>query len=111
VAISESAVIGAAHEIKGEGIYVFAILRDKTTGDNKKLEAEISNLVVNEIGAIARPERILLVNDLPKTRSGKIMRRILKKIVGGESDFGDVSTLVNPEVVAKLQEIFSTSQN
>lgn len=109
-AISESAVIGAAHEIKGEGIYVFAILRDKTASDNKKLEREISNLVVNEIGAIARPERILLVNDLPKTRSGKIMRRILKKIVGGESDFGDVSTLVNPDVVAKLQEIFSASQ-
>jgi acetyl-CoA synthetase len=104
-AISESAVIGAAHEIKGEVIYVFAILRAKNSA-NKKLEEEISNLIVKEIGAIARPERVLLVDDLPKTRSGKIMRRILKKIIAAESDFGDVSTLVNPDVVAKLQEIF-----
>ena len=105
-AISESAAIGVEHEIKGESIYVFAILRDKTVKDNQKLETEISNLIVKEIGAIARPERVLLVSDLPKTRSGKIMRRILKKIVAGESDFGDISTLVNGEIVAKLQEIF-----
>lgn len=104
-AISESAVIGAPHEIKGEGIYVFAILQGKNAGD-KKIEGEISDLIVKEIGAIARPERVLLVDDLPKTRSGKIMRRILKKIIAGEGDFGDVSTLVNSEVVAGLREIF-----
>lgn len=104
-AISESAVIGVADEIKGEVIYVFAILRAKNIV-NKKLEEEISDLIVKEIGAIARPKRVFLVDDLPKTRSGKIMRRILKKIIAAENDFGDVSTLVNPDVVTKLREAF-----
>jgi acetyl-CoA synthetase len=129
-AVSESAVIGVPHEIKGEGIYAFVIL--KNVGDdtrvvpNASLQAEIINrpqrhpelvlgsvkseiveLIKKEIGAIAKPEKIFLVADLPKTRSGKIMRRILKKIVAGEKDFGDVSTLVNPDVVAQLVLNFS----
>ena len=108
-AVSESAVIGVPHEIKGEGVIAFAIRR-KALGVRRKsdeeIESEIVELIKKEIGAIAKPEKIFLVSDLPKTRSGKIMRRILKKIVakgsGEEKDLGDVSTLVNPEVVAQL---------
>ncbi len=103
-AVSESAVIGVPHDIKGEGIIAFAIRR-KALGDRCKLEEEINELVKKEIGAIARPEKIYIVDDLPKTRSGKIMRRILKKIMAGEKDFGDVSTLVNPDVITELQNL------
>jgi acetyl-CoA synthetase len=99
--VSESAVIGVPHNIKGEVIYVFAI----TVGTSENLEKEISKLIEREIGAIARPEKIFITADLPKTRSGKIMRRILKKIIAGEKNFGDVSTLVNPDVVNQLQKL------
>jgi acetyl-CoA synthetase len=100
--VSESAVIGVPHEIKGEGIYAFVITKNSA----QNLEKEIAEIIVKEIGAIARPEKIYLVADLPKTRSGKIMRRVLKKIVAGEEDLGDVSTLVNPEVVSLLKSYF-----
>lgn len=100
--ISESAVIGFPHEIKGEGICAFAIVKNLQNIDSKKTIDEISNLVEKQISAIAKPDKIYLVNDLPKTRSGKIMRRILKKIIAGES-LGDVSTLVNPDVVKDLE--------
>ena len=97
--ISESAVIGVPHDIKGESIYAFAIAKNSA----ENLEKEISEIIVKEIGAIARPEKIYLVPDLPKTRSGKIMRRILKKIIAGDEDLGDISTLVNPDVVQQLK--------
>ena len=100
--VSESAVIGVPHEIKGEGIYAFVITKNLA----QNLEKEIAEIIVKEIGAIARPEKIYLVADLPKTRSGKIMRRVLKKIVAGEEGLGDVSTLVNPEVVPVLKSYF-----
>ena len=99
--VSESAVIGVPHEIKGEAIYAFVITKNSA----QNLEKEIIEIIQKEIGAIARPEKIYLVDDLPKTRSGKIMRRILKKIVAGEEDLGDVSTLVNPEVVEQLKNL------
>ena len=99
--VSESAVIGLPHQIKGEGIYAFVIL--KTAAEN--LEPEIISIIQKEIGAIARPEKIYFVADLPKTRSGKIMRRILKKIIAGEENLGDISTLVNPDVVAQLKNL------
>lgn len=98
-AVFESAVIGVPHKIKGEVIYAFVIAKDAS----QNLEQEVSKLVEKEIGAIARPEKIFVVSDLPKTRSGKIMRRILKKIIAGEKDLGDTSTLVNPETVNQLQ--------
>lgn len=104
--VTESAVIGAPHEIKGEGIHVFAITRQEIAeSDQEKVTKEISKLIEKEIGAIARPEKIYIVSDLPKTRSGKIMRRILKKLVAGESDLGDISTLVNPETVEVLRNL------
>ncbi len=105
--ISESAAIGIPHDIKGEVIYVFAIAKSfsQTNLRAQEISAEISNLVVKELGSIARPEKIIITNDLPKTRSGKIMRRILRKIILRETDFGDVSTLVNPEVIEYLKQL------
>ncbi len=99
--VSESAVIGLPHQIKGEGIYAFVIL--KNTAQN--IEAEILAIIQKEIGAIACPEKTYFVADLPKTRSGKIMRRILKKIIAGEENLGDISTLVNPETVEQLKNL------
>lgn len=99
--VSESAVIGVVDDIKGEVIYAFVIAKSP----KENLEKEISKIIEKEIGAIARPEKIYIVADLPKTRSGKIMRRILKKIIEGEKDLGDVSTLVNSEVVEKLHSL------
>ncbi len=100
VSVSESAVIGVPHEIKGEVIYAFVIAKT----DEPNLEKEISAIIVENIGAIARPEKIYIVKDLPKTRSGKIMRRILKKIIAGEQDLGDISTLVNPDIIEHLKK-------
>ncbi len=99
-AVVESAVIGYPHEIKGEGICAFVI----TKKDHKISEKEVAEIVAQQIGAIARPDKIIFTPDLPKTRSGKIMRRILRKIMNKEDDVGDVSTLVNPEIVEVLKE-------
>lgn len=99
--VSESAVIGLPHQIKGEGIYAFVILKSAA----QNIEAEILAIIQKQIGAIARPEKIYFVADLPKTRSGKIMRRILKKIIAGEENLGDISTLVNPETVEQLKNL------
>ncbi len=98
--VSESAVIGYPHDIKGEGICAFVIA--KNVGD--EIKVEILKLVERQISAIAKPDKIYIVPDLPKTRSGKIMRRVLKKLIAGE-DLGDVSTLVNPDVVKNLKTI------
>ncbi|OFW81220.1 MAG: acetate--CoA ligase [Alphaproteobacteria bacterium RIFCSPLOWO2_01_FULL_40_26] len=116
-AVSESAVVGVPHQIKGEGIYAFVILKKilKQVQDDRDIchpelvsgstKFEIVELIKKEIGPIAKPEKIYIVPDLPKTRSGKIMRRILKKIITGDKDLGDVSTLVNPDVVEQLKKI------
>jgi acetyl-CoA synthetase len=99
--VSESAVIGIPHDIKGEVIHAFVITKNNV----KNIENEIMELIEKRIGSIAKPEKISFVSDLPKTRSGKIMRRIIKKIVAGEKDLGDVATLVNPEVVEQLKKL------
>ena len=92
--VIESAVVGYPHEIKGQGIYAFVI------AEAEGIEDEIKKVVNEFIGPIARPDKIQIVSGLPKTRSGKIMRRILRKIASGETDgFGDISTLLNPEIV------------
>ena len=99
--VVESALVGYPHDIKGNALYAFVILRD----DSKKqdIELEINELISKTIGPIAKPEKIQLVPGLPKTRSGKIMRRILRKIASGEKDnFGDISTLLNPDVVDEI---------
>ena len=97
--VVESAVVGFPHSIKGQGIYAFVILSNNQV-DNNQVCTQIHELVKKHIGSIARPEQIQFVSGLPKTRSGKIMRRILRKIASGETNnFGDISTLLDPEVV------------
>ncbi|MFD1096228.1 acetate--CoA ligase [Salegentibacter chungangensis] len=105
-AVAESAVVGFPHEIKGNALYGFVILKD--TGevrDRDNLRKEINQQISDKVGPIAKPEKIQFVSGLPKTRSGKIMRRILRKIASKDtSDLGDTSTLLNPEVVEEIIE-------
>ena len=101
-AVAEAAVVGFPHDIKGEGIYAFVTLM---AGSNESdgLVDELVDQVRTEIGPIAKPDVIQLAPGLPKTRSGKIMRRILRKIAAGEvDDLGDTSTLADPAVVEDL---------
>jgi len=97
--VVEAAVVGYPHPIKGQGIYAFVITHNEIS-DVDAFTASVRQVVANEIGAIAKPDKVQVVPGLPKTRSGKIMRRILRKVASGEGDqLGDVSTLLNPEVV------------
>ncbi len=102
-AVAEAAVVGATHPVKGEVPYAYAILRADWEASGQ-LEQEVRQHVAQSIGAIARPERILFTPDLPKTRSGKIMRRLLKDIAEGRA-LGDTTTLRNPEICEQLQRI------
>lgn len=102
--VAESAVVGYPHDIKGQAIYAYVALKDDSENHNK-VRSEIVNSVVEEIGKIAKPEIIQFVPGLPKTRSGKIMRRILRKIAEGETgSLGDTSTLLDPDVVETIIE-------
>jgi acetyl-CoA synthetase len=102
--VVESAVVGYPHEIKGQGIYAYVIVNDAVT-DADAFRKEVLQIVTKEIGPIAKPDKIQIVSGLPKTRSGKIMRRILRKIASSDgSNLGDVSTLLNPEVVTEIKE-------
>ncbi len=102
--VIESAVVAFPHEIKGQGIYAYVILSDQSHQPDQ-IRKDISATVTRIIGAIARPDKIQFVTGLPKTRSGKIMRRILRKIAEGElSNLGDTSTLLDPGVVDKIKE-------
>ncbi|MFW5658426.1 MAG: acetate--CoA ligase [Bacteroidota bacterium] len=104
--IVETAVVGYPHPVKGVGIYAFAIL-DESASDHATVEKEAKALVNEGIGRFARPEHIQFVKDLPKTRSGKIMRRVLRKIAAGEADqLGDTSTLLDPGVVDDIKAGF-----
>ncbi len=107
--VIESAVVGYPHPIKGQGIYAFAIC-DMSDRSEENLKKEIRVTVSKIIGPIAKPDLIQIVPGLPKTRSGKIMRRILRKIATGEKDnFGDISTLLDPDVVTKIIESAGTA--
>ncbi|MEO6255471.1 MAG: acetate--CoA ligase, partial [Sphingomicrobium sp.] len=99
--VAEAAVVGFPHEIKGTAIYAFVTLNAGEDGDDA-LRKDLVREVRNDIGALAAPEKIQFTPALPKTRSGKIMRRILRKIAEGESQFGDTSTLADPAVVDAL---------
>jgi len=101
-AIAEAAVVGRPHDVKGEVVVGFVILRAGFTGSDE-LKAELKDHVVKKIGAIARPADVLFTADLPKTRSGKIMRRLLRDIATGGT-LGDVTTLADPTVVAGLKQ-------
>jgi acetyl-CoA synthetase len=103
--VIESAVVGYPHDIKGQGIYAYVILDNNETLDEDTLRAGINSTVTKIIGSIARPDKIQFVKGLPKTRSGKIMRRILRKIAEGELDHvGDVTTLLDPGVVEEIKK-------
>ncbi|PZX57989.1 acetate--CoA ligase [Algoriphagus chordae] len=102
--VIESAVVGYPHEVKGQGIYAYVIC-DLTNRTEANLVNEIKEMVSQIIGPIAKPDKIQLVSGLPKTRSGKIMRRILRKVAEGSFDsMGDTSTLLDPDVVTKIIE-------
>ena len=100
--VIESAVVGFPHNIKGQGIYAY-VITDESITNEEDFTAEVLKVVVKEIGPIAKPDKIQIVSGLPKTRSGKIMRRILRKIASNDTEnLGDISTLLNPEIVQKI---------
>ncbi len=103
--VAEAAVVGRPHDIKGEAIFAFVVLRGlRPEGDEaRKLEAELRDWVAKELGAIARPDDVRLADNLPKTRSGKIMRRLLRAVARGEEITQDVSTLENPAIIEQLR--------
>ena len=99
--VIESAVVGYPHDIKGEGIYAFVIINPGS--ENDEIKNQITEVVRNVIGPIAKPDKIQIVGGLPKTRSGKIMRRILRKVASNDlSNMGDTSTLLNPDIVEEI---------
>ena len=102
--VAEAAVVGRPHEVKGEAVYAFVILKGTrpTGAEADALVKELREHVSKEIGAIAKPDDIHLTDGLPKTRSGKIMRRLLRSIAKGEEITQDISTLENPAIVAQL---------
>ena len=98
--VIESAVVGYPHDIKGEGIYAYVI---KIKLNDDEIKDQIINVVRKVIGPIAKPDKIQIVSGLPKTRSGKIMRRILRKVASNDfQNLGDTSTLLNPDVVKEI---------
>lgn len=102
--VVESAVVGYPHDIKGQGIYAY-IIPNAPVSDPAEFKKQVLATVTREIGPIAKPDKIQIVPGLPKTRSGKIMRRILRKIAEGDtSNLGDTTTLLNPEVVDTIKE-------
>ena len=104
-AVAESAIVGFPHDIKGNALYGFVILKESgEERDKENLKKEINMLISDTIGPIAKLDKIQFVSGLPKTRSGKIMRRILRKIAEGDfSNFGDTTTLLNPEIVDEIK--------
>jgi acetyl-CoA synthetase len=103
-AVAESAIVGFPHDVKGKALYGFVILKE--SGEIRKKEnlfKEINQNISDHVGPIAKLDKIQFVTGLPKTRSGKIMRRILRKITEGDySNFGDISTLINPEIIEEI---------
>ena len=107
-AVAEAAVVGRAHELKGQALAAFVTLKEGRQG-NDALREELKNHVSRKIGALAKPDDILFSADLPKTRSGKIMRRLLKDIAEGRA-LGDTTTLADPAVVAKLRDQYEAQE-
>jgi len=102
--VVESAVVGFPHDIKGQGIYAYVICERKPENE-EGLKKEVLEAVTKMIGPIAKPDKIQVVDGLPKTRSGKIMRRILRKVAEGDTaNLGDISTLLDPSVVEEIKD-------
>lgn len=108
-AVAEAAVVGKAHELKGQAVSAFVTLRDNHN-HSETLQIELKKFVSDKIGSIARPDDIIFTADLPKTRSGKIMRRLLRDIAEGRA-LGDTTTLADPNVVAGLKEQYESLEN
>jgi acetyl-CoA synthetase len=108
-AVAEAAVVGRQHDIKGHALAAFVTLRAGRQSSNE-LRDELRRHVVDKIGAIARPDDVLFTADLPKTRSGKIMRRLLRDIAEGRA-LGDTTTLADPAVVAGLKEQYESLES
>jgi acetyl-CoA synthetase len=106
--VAEAAVIGRPHEIKGQAIAAFVTIKDGTK-PSKELMEEIKGHVAKKIGALARPDDLIFAADLPKTRSGKIMRRLLRDIAEGKA-LGDTTTLADPAVVATFKEKYGEEE-
>jgi acetyl-CoA synthetase len=104
-AVAEAAVVGRPDAMKGQALVAFVSLRASAKGDPKGIAAELRSWVAQKIGAIARPDEVHVAADLPKTRSGKIMRRLLRDIAEGKA-LGDTTTLADPSVVNSLREQF-----
>jgi acetyl-CoA synthetase len=105
--IAEAAVVGRQHEIKGESVFAFVVCRGaRPTGDTRDFERELREWVAEQLGVIAKPDDIRFADNLPKTRSGKIMRRLLRAIARGEPITQDVSTLENPAIIEQLRGQF-----
>ena len=104
--VAESAIVAYPHDIKGNALYGFVVIKESGLWrDENNLKKEINQLISDQIGAIAKLDKIQFVTGLPKTRSGKIMRRILRKIAeGNDYDFGDTTTLLNPEIVEEIKK-------
>jgi acetyl-CoA synthetase len=100
--VAEAAVVGVPHELKGQGLAAFVTLKSGIKADDG-LKKQLSDQVAKEIGSFARPDQIRFTEALPKTRSGKIMRRLLKEIAGGGEVKGDVTTLEDFSIIAKLK--------
>jgi acetyl-CoA synthetase len=110
-AVAEAAVVGAADALTGQGIVAFVILRGGIAhADGDVLIKELRNHVAKEIGAIAKPRQIMVVNELPKTRSGKIMRRLLKDVAENRA-VGDATTLADPNVMKLISDGLKTSKD
>jgi acetyl-CoA synthetase len=110
-AVAEAAVVGAADPLTGQGIVAFVILRGGVNHANgDELIKELRNHVAKEIGAIAKPRQIMVVNELPKTRSGKIMRRLLKDVAENRT-VGDATTLADPNVMKLISEGLKSSKD
>jgi len=104
-AVAEAAVVGFPHEIKGTGIYAYVVPAAGDAGEDQELEGALREQVRHAIGSFAAPDVVHVASGLPKTRSGKIMRRILRKIASSEYEgLGDTSTLADPQVVDRLIE-------
>ena len=108
-AVAEAAVVGKFDEVKGQAIAAFVTLKENWQADDG-LVMELRDHVAKKIGAIARPDSIVLTADLPKTRSGKIMRRLLKDIAEGKA-LGDTTTLADPSVVQGLKEQYLSKES
>jgi acetyl-CoA synthetase len=107
-AVAEAAVVGRSHELKGQALAAFVTLKEGNH-PSPSLKDDLKEHVTKKIGAIARPDDIIFSADLPKTRSGKIMRRLLKDIAEGRT-LGDTTTLADPNVVNRLKEMYESEE-